>query len=94
MRETRKGEYIAFGVIDCFDVDRSPVRSWRSHFRRHCCFEAGFDGGLVRLVLWGRRHRGVCRLRNSFDEFVFDLWAPEASLMDWTQVFLLLQAML
>ena len=86
--ENRKGEYMAFGGIDCFDADRSPVRSWRSHFRKHCCFGAGFDRGLVRLVLWGRRHRDVCRLRNSFDGmiFVFDLWAPEASLMDLTQI--------
>lgn len=84
----RKGEDIAFEVNDCFAADLSPVRSWRNHFRRHCCFEAGFDRGLGMLVLWERRHQGVCRLRNSSDEFLFDHWASEASLMGLVPNFL------
>lgn len=94
-RTIRKGEYIAFEVIGYFETERLLVRSWRSRFQRHCCFVAGLDTGLAKLVLGGRKRRGVCRLRNSFGEFVvFDLSAPEASLKDCAQEVVLLQATL
>ena len=92
MKETRKGEDIVFGVIGCFETGRLPVRSWRSRSQRHCCCGAGFDRGLARLVLGGRRHRGVCRLRNSFGGFVFDHWAPEARLKERVWDFVPIQA--
>ena len=94
-RTIRKGVYIASEVIGYFETERLLVRSWKSRFQRHCCFAAGFDTGLARLVLGGRKRRGVCRLRSSFGWIcVFDLSAPEASLKDWALEVVLLQVTL
>lgn len=73
MKERRKGEYIAVEVIGCFETGRLLVRSSMSRFQTHCCFAAESDAGLARSVLWERKHRGVCRLRNSFGDFVSSL---------------------